>query len=233
MQTTDLIYSMLTTSTGIAICDSGGGNGRHWQRNANKSLEDFMSEPEATLNISQYKEGAEYDYEVTISVFHHLNKLLSQDSFCREYNAMPCENWDGDFYGVSIEQSEWLDKSGFTPKGDSWNTYNWDNNLSQVLQGQHFERDDNMYVLVQIHQGADVRGGYTDAKLFLLSDGDEWRFMDESCGFTIGKGENTFSLDYHSGNDFMDSDGNYLDTDTLNELAAKYGAGEYEGGLFY
>ena len=35
------IYNMLTENTGTHMLDSGGGSGRHWQRNQKKSIEDF------------------------------------------------------------------------------------------------------------------------------------------------------------------------------------------------
>jgi len=64
----------------------------------------------------------------------------------------------------------WLEKHGLV-FGDTWNSYNSDSNLSQTVQGcnlsyngSNFEYPE--YILLQLHQGADVRGGYTDAKLF-------------------------------------------------------------------
>jgi hypothetical protein len=96
---------------------------------------------------------------------------------------MPCPDWESDIYGVSCDQSEWLHMQGFEI-GDSWNTYNWGNQFDQILQGCDLKFDGLDYVLIQIHGGADVRGGYTDAKLFKV---DEWRepysVVDDSCGF--------------------------------------------------
>ena len=43
------IYNMLTENTGTHFLDSGGANGRHWQRNIKKSLEDFRKEE--VLNV--------------------------------------------------------------------------------------------------------------------------------------------------------------------------------------
>lgn len=153
---------MLTESTGAALCDSGGAYGRHWERNQLKSLEDFRNEPEVTWNGDDY----------TISVFHYLLKCggLELDTLCYGFNSMPVEDWDGDYYGVSEAGQQWLDANGFTSKR-SWNTYNHESSLSQVLQGTELDRDGEGYLLLQIHQGCDVRGGYTDAKLFKLEHG--------------------------------------------------------------
>ena len=54
--------------------------------------------------------------------------------------------------------------------GASFNTYNYASALSQVLQGTYVSINGKDYILLQIHGGCDVRGGYTDAKLFRLSD---------------------------------------------------------------
>ena len=35
----EVIYKMLTENTGVHMCDSGGENGRHWQRNQKKNLQ--------------------------------------------------------------------------------------------------------------------------------------------------------------------------------------------------
>ena len=40
----------------------------------------------------------------------------------------------------------------------------------QCLQGANLTINNEEYILIQIHNGADVRGGYTDAKLFKLND---------------------------------------------------------------
>jgi hypothetical protein len=66
MKLQELIYEMMTECTGTHLCDSGGANGRGWQKNAVKSLDDFINEPEATLD------GSYNDLEVTVSLFHKL-----------------------------------------------------------------------------------------------------------------------------------------------------------------
>jgi hypothetical protein len=171
--TKQLIFKMLRENTGRAICDSGGANGRLWQRNAGKTLADFEAESAAQLEISKWQrdenEPAQYDAQVYISLFHHLARALELDPYCREFNALECDSWNGEFYGTDQGQCDWLLDNGFTAKGDSFNSYNWSANFSQTIQGQFLESDAGaLYVLLQIHGGADIRGGYTDAKLFKL-----------------------------------------------------------------
>ena len=192
MNTETLIHAMLTTNTGTHMLDSGGDNGRNWQRNQGKTLADFQAEPAALLDWYVKRDDAgkiiSAHPEVTTSVFHKLNKRhhLARRSV-PGFNAMPCEDWHGGAYGTSAEQTEWLDLHGFERRRgcDGWNTYNWAANFSQTMQGHDLERDGEKYVLIQIHGGADVRGGYTDAKLFCLSDHHEHHaVVMEDCAFS-------------------------------------------------
>ena len=187
------IYKMLTENTGTHFLDSGGGNGRHWQRNQIKTIKDFQDEPEATLSFDVI--GDDIYLEPTVSVFHKLSKVLDECRVCKIFNSMKVNNWDSDnYYGVSKEGEKFLNSFGFSKLEDNetWNTYNWDNCFSQVVQGTNLisecSKFGENYVLIQIHQGADVRGGYTDAKLFIISDGMDCRHYDvynDSCMFSV------------------------------------------------
>lgn len=154
------IFEMLTENTGSHMLDSGGAYGRNWERNQKKTLADFQNEPETEYFID--KDGYVERY---VSVFHYLTMELSIDKTCEEFNAIntKADNWDGEAYGLSSEGEKFLKNKGFSID-DSWNTYNYGNDLSQVIQGTWVNEGE--YVLIQIHGGCDVRGGYTDARLF-------------------------------------------------------------------
>ena len=170
--TKKLIYEMLTECTGKHICDSGFDNGRHWQRNQKKTIEDFENEPEEHI----YKDG-DYIYR-DLSVFHYLSEL-ELDDICNEFNKINtnCQDWDAEInddsfiYGVCKEGGEYLTEFEYINIHNTFNTYNGDSDLTQVLQGSNITINDEDYILIQIHNGADVRGGYTDAKLFKLHYG--------------------------------------------------------------
>ena len=196
------IFEMITENTGTHMLDSGGDSGRNWQRNQGKSIDDFKNEPAATLSFYSIKRDdngkiTDATPEIDVSIFHKLTSgILELDDLCHEFNAMPCNDWEGSYYGISGEQYAWLTGKGFQPinkKYEGWNTYNWDNNFSQVLQGTDLELnggslciDGGNYVLLQIHGGADVRGGYTDAKLFRLDDHCEhYAVVSDDCGFSV------------------------------------------------
>lgn len=162
------IFEMLTENTGSHMLDSGGGNGRHWQRNSNKTIEDFENEPQEKFHVCK----SDGSLSRTVSVFHYLSGLET-DEICEQFNNINTEsdNWDCPFmYGVSDKASKWLHNNFDIVHGDTLNTYNWDSDLSQVLQYHYIEIDGESYYVVQIHNGADVRGGYTDARLFKASE---------------------------------------------------------------
>ena len=173
-ETQKLVYAMLMENTGTHMCDSGGANGRMWQRNQAKTIKDFDDELEATIEKSEWtdKDGKVHtEYERTVSVFHYLSELES-DHVCDKFNELntDCKDWDGDFaWGVSQAGADFLELINMESKYQ-FNTYNGDSDLSQVLQGSWLEMDGETFLLLQIHGGADVRGGYTDAKLFKPSD---------------------------------------------------------------
>jgi hypothetical protein len=167
MRIKELIFDMLTENTGRHPLDSGGAYGRAWERNQARTIEDFENEPEEKYT---YHKSGNY-LERTVSVFHFLSQL-DTDWICEEFNAMPCMDWDADdeVYGVSKAQWDWL-KSKFEVKvGYTFNTYNGDSDLSQILQGSWVEINGDVYLLLQIHGGCDARGGYTNAKLFTTTE---------------------------------------------------------------
>jgi len=199
------IAAMLTENTGKSFLDSGGDYGRNWQRNRGKTVEDFRAMPSATAEIYVREYNGETVAEILpcVNVFHLLTSgSLELDDLCKEFNAMPVEDWEGDFDGVSMGGSEWLNAHGFETQGQAFNTYN--DRHSQVMQGQELtcegEYGEEKYLLLQIHGGADVRGGYTDAKLFRLADHAEiYNVLTEDCGFSGDdcSAEDTKYLDWH------------------------------------
>jgi hypothetical protein len=116
------------------------------------------------------------DINYTVNVYHHLVNSLDLDNTCHAFNALKCKDWDSEkAYGISEKQEKWLENHGLVI-GDTWNSYSGESSLSQTLQGANVNLagdESNFeyptYILLQLHQGADVRGGYTDAKLFKVT----------------------------------------------------------------
>jgi hypothetical protein len=157
--TEEIIYAMLTESTGTNFLDSGGDNGRFWQRNQTKTLEDFKAQElleidhkynEITLNIFPFlNEHLEYNYEETNNLYKYLLKY--NYDFNNSNNII-------DFFNAELFPEE---------DAKQLNSYNEDCILSQTIQlvwsGDLHDHD---LIALSIHNGADVRGGYTDFKLF-------------------------------------------------------------------
>lgn len=176
-KTQRLVYRMLTECTGTHFLDSGFANGRHWQQNKKKSIREFMDEPEekffADIREATEKHEARVDLNRTVSVFQYLSQL-ELDDICdkfnrRNNNAKDWEGGDDNIYGVSRRAWDWLTENLDVDVRYTVNTYNHDCDLSQTLQYSQVEINDETYFLMQIHNGADARGGYTDAKLFKAS----------------------------------------------------------------
>ena len=223
------IAAMLTENTGTHMLDSGGSNGRAWQRNAGKVVADFKAQPTATLEIYMREWQGKPSVELmpTVNVFHKLTSgVLELDDHCNEYNQRTVDDWGSDLNGVSHSNEEWLEAIGFTwdERACGFNTYNWDNKVSQVLQGNFVERNDEKYGLLQIHGGADVRGGYTDAKLFKLDDhAEEYTLYDDHCGFSVDDGQGDYlGASWHG--EWINSDGGTADDSELLAFALACGA---------
>jgi len=176
------LMEMLTESTGCDILDSGGDMGRHWQKNR---MKDFNNEYSSFLEVSTDENGKVTEFYVTHNVFHWLNSMLElpndNDPVLKVWNDMkndPEHKEDGwycmmqDFPGYFYDDDMGRELTGLYGEGKcfSVNTFNGEDSLSQTLQYEYFEYEGIQYVLLQIHNGADVRGGYTEPVLFILTD---------------------------------------------------------------
>lgn len=195
-----VIHEMLTEDTGRHLLDSGGESGRNWQRNQGRTPEQFRAEPEVSADGDTY----------VISLYHFLERGLDYDDLCHEYNTtfVPAKNHDGRVWGTSSEALEWLSDNGFEV-GDTFNSYNHDSHLSQVIQYTLLRRECQDYLLLQVHGGCDVRGGYTDARLFVAEDG--WSFEDVYGQVTRADGEVVEVGNGYDGTSITDMDGNAVE----------------------
>lgn len=235
MNIKETIAAMLTENTGTHMLDSGGANGRAWQQNKGMTVADFEAQPSATAEVyvREYKGKLTAEVLPSVNVFHLLTSgVLELPEFCKEFNAMPCNDWNSDLSGVSAEGYDWLmsvcnRENGFEI-GEGFNTYNWSANHSTVMQGTELtlegEWGEEKYLLLQIHGGADVRGGYTDAKLFKISDHAElYNVLTEDCGFSAELSDDGYTnLSWHG--EWINSDGGCADDDDLLKFALACGA---------
>lgn len=182
------IYEMLTENTGKHFLDSGCNNNRHWQRNQKKTFEDFRNEPEQNFEVIK-SEINPPEILRTISVFHYLagqGSNLELDFICNKFNKLN-ENFEDlancEPYGVGVDAWEYLKEHINEDNIRVFNTYNGDSDLSQTLQGANLELfidgQYEYYTLLQIHGGADIRGGYTNAVLFKCEEGIINEYLSE------------------------------------------------------
>jgi len=160
-----ILYNMFTENTGVDLLDSGDAYNRHWQINQRLNIDDFVNR-----EITTYNE----DYEChSLDTFKFLSENLDVDNETDELNKLfdefinRDENKDQNYYGLMYDFiSELLQKD--YDKID--NTYNFNDTLTQHYQYGVFEYNNNVYVILQLHNGCDVRGGYTKPYIFKLYD---------------------------------------------------------------
>lgn len=159
-----VVKSMLTENTGRHMLDSGDHYGRHHEENQ----ENPPWEKPRTL--------VERDY-VTRNVYHHLTDTLERNGACTRleralygFGEVSNESWLTDMEEFA---QQWGDETylGGVERNDvpvqSFNTYNHEfGSLTQDIQVVGFSWDQYDYVIVQVHGGCDIRGGYTKPRVF-------------------------------------------------------------------
>ena len=185
MKTENVIYKMLTENTGVAMCDSGGEDGRHWQRNQKKELKDFKNE----IDISYDEDG-----QCTKSLFHHLVEsceYLQDETKLLETWIKQDKNRSNSWNDVEEFMSKYIHRD---KKINCIYTYNEDNVLSQDIQ---FLYGGNIYdsdvIAISIHNGCDARGGLTDYKFFKV----DW---DQFLNYSTDYYENEDVKEQYKGN---------------------------------
>ncbi|RLC86653.1 MAG: hypothetical protein DRJ03_08075 [Chloroflexi bacterium] len=172
-ETEKTIALMLWENTGVHILDSGDLYGRHWQQN--RQIKDFKKQE--PLKVVVWDDG---EINLYLSVFHFLRAFLARDKKSKAlerlfyvFANLP-ENRTLSWLGCMEEFADKILAQVFEYEihGVS-NTYNWENLLSQGLQFLTFyDENEDMYIILQIHNGCDIRGGYTKPRFFKVLEED-------------------------------------------------------------
>lgn len=166
----EIIKNMMCENTGKNLLDSGDIYGRHYEENQNG----IMTGPQ---KVDFWTDGEkETELNPIVPLYDFLTYSLEIDEEANIYNNR-FYNYIGahdlDPYGVyDIEETIKVigEESGYS-KMEMINTYNYESVLSQVIQFILFSDGyDNVYICLQIHNGCDVRGGYTLPKIFYVQD---------------------------------------------------------------
>jgi hypothetical protein len=204
----DVIRSQLTEKTGTHFLDSGFDNGRHWQQN-----QENPPWVDAAMDISAERRDATQGW-ATKNVYHFMHGTYDRDRTCVALEVCLWALADGtpmlgdmeelaeleaysprdianeldvpreiaeDAFGVLSRER---DQPTFT-----WNTYNHEHgSLSQCIQGTAFGGPYADYGMIQVHQGADVRGSYTAPRVYRTDYGHwtpmEFEFSCDRCDWT-------------------------------------------------
>lgn len=188
-------------STGKSILDSGGDNGRHWQKS-----------PIKEGNIVRFDKNSEGSDCLSITIE---TALLLDAAFSIDHELIEKAEEAGK---DTVE--EYLDEIGFS-EVSAHNPYNGENDLSQVYVVRVYSRvgkdydiyqgtidrgeDDinDVVVLISAHNGADVRGGYTDSVPIIPKGSYDYIYpIDVTAGFYVSKA--------------WDSDGNVIEKEDLS-----------------
>jgi len=127
---------------------------------------------------------------VELDVFHWLRERLEYDAELdaelREY-ATSDDMADSPWWTCA---EAWVESRGFSgPEGTGpmvVNTYNGEDYLTQTLQYIECQDDDgNVLVVLTIHGGADVRGGYTSPRVFRPTSYDQSYSLCDNADFEV------------------------------------------------
>lgn len=244
--TEEVVADMLVENTGRHFLDSGGAYGRQWERNQAavgatdlSPAEFYKAQPEAWV---------EWDYAL-VSVFHFLTSRLDYapelDRRFRLWVRMdPSERWSDSYrtfnsYDTVEEFHEAWKRKGWIDRHAEWDgsgglTYNSENVVSQDFHWYFFSTTEDspvgedLFAFVNIHNGCDARGGYTDFRAFRVGDHDGAADLLDfahveivfecpacKCGWNLDVRDGYSSLYDFQGNDLGD---NYRRKETSSPL---------------
>lgn len=194
--TKDVVREMLMENTGRGLCDSGDAYGRNWERNQGR---DFDKEPAVKVSFGLWENDLEVD--ASISLYHWMLHNLEYDAEMQarlDELANRPENERASWHTIADEfaeeeqarlNEEW---GGRDREYGVCNTYNesdrWD--LTQVLEFRMLYAEGSYeptHLVLQVHGGCDVRGGYSAPKCFRIKYNEyEWMESASVSSFWAG-----------------------------------------------
>ena len=157
----DTVEKIMKENTGKHLLDSGGAYGRHWERNQDIDFE----------NIPVYEvEVWENDVEITYNLYHYIkNHLRYEHDLSNEFLEYARDS-DASYLNDAEQFGKNLGYNIYTI-----NTYGMENILSQNMQFTMYHTGDEPfyrteYIALSIHNGFDIRDGYTVPRIFVPYD---------------------------------------------------------------
>jgi len=112
-------------------------------------------------------------FEPTIDLFHFLADRLmitpESEELEKKFEEYDREHPDEDYLE---EMENFANQENDEDEGEVYieNSYERESALSQGIQYAIFHKNDRTFVILQIHGGADIRGGYTKPYIFEIND---------------------------------------------------------------
>lgn len=210
------IYELMTENTGTHFLDSGMDSGRHWQQNQGHTIEEWVARPSAILET-------EYGTYPVLDLFGFLTARLRlterAEEFQQAFDAWISEDAERSAFSCA-DMEEWAEQfhdSRAHFRAEICNSYNWENYLSQTIQYVNFQFQDSAFVLLQVHGGADVRGGYTRPQVF-ETESSYWAHDMQNAEIHCTNEECDFYLSISGCVDVYDKDGGFSTISELSEL---------------
>jgi hypothetical protein len=221
----EVIKAQLVEDTGRHLLDSGSAYGRNWEENQDNPLWDdaayTVNESWVTHNVYDYMtrrlgrdrscvvlEAALYAYAYSEDRKRDA-WLTCMEGFADAILAEKIPRAGLRSMGLSDEAAEELlglqaqlsadSVHGSRSGGMTHNTYNGEfHTLSQVLQGTNIGGPYSEYVLMQVHGGCDIRGGYTAPRVYSTYDGwipSEFSYYCERCEWSEAESVAAYDTD--------------------------------------
>jgi hypothetical protein len=169
-----VLVRMMRENTGASILDSGSAYGRAWQRNLTRDFARADDDRKVRAYTFQRNGTLGVSFDCTIDLFTYLDSRLEYDrALTRRLTRFLSEDETREEHDFPA----YIAKERGADNDHVWsdNSYNQDNFLSGTVQFTQFDLDGDEYVILRIHGGCDVRGGYTAPKVF--------RADDNGCGY--------------------------------------------------
>lgn len=199
--TKQIVAEMLTENTGKHFLDSGGAYGRNWQRNQGV---DFDQRPAASARFDYCPrpgqprgEAGKVSIAADVDLYHWMVSNLEFDAEMQErLDAFAEENPSLNWLQLADEFAEtYADDLSPAHEPRTHNTYNDPDycHLSQTVQYIELYAESDYapsHLILSVHGGCDVRGGYSAPKCFKVEDSDTWYERTHISG--VAAGDNTW-----------------------------------------
>ncbi len=159
-----VLLDIARENTGEHICDSGGAYGRAYQKAQKQTDSRILKEPKQIKD--EPKEINAFNY-----LLNNLKITPESENFNEDFKKFQKKSEEYNMTDMEIYAEKHNQKDNYLCEEIKVNnTYNCENVLSEVLQYIIFCSNERYFIILQIHRGCDVRGGYSTPQIFEVED---------------------------------------------------------------